>query len=94
MEGGDTFNHYQTERDTADTYEWIHIGWIHTDYYTDVEAARSMEEASAAAWARYKELGEAAKKLLFMKWHDVRQDKEGVLPVIMSVPDGVVGMYA
>ena len=39
------FNHYQTERDTADTYEWIHvhgdhIGWIHTDYYTDVEAAR------------------------------------------------------
>ena len=64
---GDTFNHYQTERDTADTYEWIHvhgdhIGWIHTDYYTDVEAARSLEEASAAAWARYKELGEAAKK--------------------------------
>lgn len=41
---GDGFNHYQTERDSWDTYEWIHvhgvhIGWIHMDYYTDVEAA-------------------------------------------------------
>lgn len=32
------------------------------DYYTDVEAARSAEDASMAAWARYNELGEAAKK--------------------------------
>jgi len=64
---GDGFNHYQTERDSDATYEWIHvhgkhIGWIHMDYYTDTEAARSPAEASQIAQERYMELGEAAKK--------------------------------
>lgn len=63
---GDGFNHYQTERDSDATYEWIHvhgghIGWIHMDYYTEVEAARSAAEASEIAQQRYFELGEAAK---------------------------------
>ena len=64
---GDGFNHYQTERDEDGNWEWIHvhgvhIGWIHMDYYTDVEAGRPPAAAAAIAHARYMELGEAAKK--------------------------------
>ena len=63
---GDGFNHYWTERDMENPTDWIHvhgnhIGWIHGDYYTDVEAARSVDEAVAAAQAQYLKLGEAAK---------------------------------
>lgn len=63
---GDGFNHYQVERDSWDTMDWIHvhgvhIGWIYSNYFTTTEAARSLEEASEIAWERYMELGEAAK---------------------------------
>lgn len=63
----DKFNHYQTKRDSEGNYEWIHVhgrlnGWIYMDYYTDVEAARSLPDVPATA---YTEAGGSAENLLY-----------------------------